>query len=238
MTACILPPPLDDLALLAYLDGEIASGVADHLGRCPYCCSRAAELAAQERPLRTLLFRIDCPSPDQWRDFYFNLLVDDETAALAAHLQHCPYCTHEMLALQAFVPHPTQDAAPQPAASRWGRLRWWVAQLLQGPPVPVVAGLRGSAGDGQWIYRAGEIQLGVDSRPDRAQPDRRVLVGALLAEDPQGWEAYLWQGMQLIATAQVDDLGGFSFAGLPRAAYELTLAGPETRIYLPGLSVN
>ncbi len=160
---------------------------------------------------------------------------------MAGHLELCPYCTREMLILRAFVPQtePALDPAPDSGVSLWGRLQWWVAQLLQGPPVPLAAGLRGAAAsDDQWIYRAGEIQLGVNSQPDQTQPDRRVLVGALMCDQPLGWTAHLWRGGQLVATAEVDDLGGFSFAGLPCADYELTLAGPESRIYLTGLAVN
>lgn len=230
---------MSEVSLLAFLDGEAEDGVTDHLARCPHCRNRAAVLAADERPLHTLLFRITCPSSDAWRDFYFNLLPAETGESMAAHLHGCPYCTREMLILQAFAPLPQPEPAAEPVPVLWERLRWWVAQLLHAPPTPLTAGLRGSAaGDQQWLYHAGERHIGIDSHPDRAQPDRRVLVGALLAQETIGWQAHLWRDSHLVATTQVDDLGGFSFDGLLPADYELTLTGPDTCILLPGLTLH
>jgi hypothetical protein len=189
--------------------------------------------------LRALLFRVDCPSPDRWRDFYFKFLADDETAHLSAHLDGCPYCTREMLILRAFVPEPVPAPVPTESTTLWDQMQWWVAQLIQGPRMLPAAGIRGRAsGDQQWMYNAGGMRLGVDSHRDPAQPDRCVLVGAVLGEDAVGWTVHLWRGAELIATTVVDDLGGFNFAGLTCGDYELTLTGPDMRVYLPGLSLQ
>jgi hypothetical protein len=144
-----------------------------------------------------------------------------------------------MLILRAFVPEPVPAPVPTESTTLWDQMQWWVAQLIQGPRMLPAAGIRGRAsGDQQWMYNAGGMRLGVDSHRDPAQPDRCVLVGAVLGEDAVGWTVHLWRGAELIATTVVDDLGGFNFAGLPCGDYELTLTGPDMRVYLPGLSLQ
>lgn len=221
--------------MLAYLDGEADPDVIDHLARCPRCRSRAAALDAEERPLRALLFRIECPSPDAWRDFYFGLLPDDLNAPMAAHLQQCPYCARELLILQSFVPLSESNFPPNPPQSPGG-LHWCVAQLMPGS---LANGQRGCAARKHaWTYLAGKMRLMIDSDVFPGQPDRHLINGRVWVDQAPQWTAYLWRKSRLVATAQVDNLGAFQFAALPADRYELTLSGPQARVYLPKLIVR
>ncbi|MCC6167279.1 MAG: hypothetical protein IT329_08640 [Caldilineaceae bacterium] len=223
---------------MAYLDGEADPSVADHLARCPHCRSRAAALAGGERPFRALLLRVDCPSPERWRDFYFHFLAGDEFAAMLAHLHGCPYCVRELLILHAFLIDPAPVPVAASSAKLCGHRQWWVATRLSEPHSAHTAGVCcGLCGEQQWAYSAGEFRLGVGSHRDPAQPDRRMLVGALFGKNALGWTAYLWRAARLVATTRLDELSAFSFAGLPGGGYELTLNGPGARIYVPGLAL-
>lgn len=228
----MLPPPLSEASLLAYLDGEADLDVAEHLARCPHCRSRAAALDAEERPIRALLFRVDCPAPDAWRDYYFGLLSDDLSAPMTDHLHGCPYCARELLILQSFVPlvEPNSMTGPSPLL---GGLQWWVARLL--PGLPTACQHPCAARKQSWTYLAGEMQVKIDGESMLSQPDRRLLKGRLFTDQLLGWTAYLWRRSRLVATARTNALGAFQFARLPAHRYEMTLAGPHARVYLPKL---
>ncbi|RIK48028.1 MAG: hypothetical protein DCC57_13740 [Chloroflexi bacterium] len=235
----MLPPPLGEAILLAYLDGETDPSVAGHLACCPHCRSRAAALAGGERLFRALLLRVGCPSPERWRDFYFHFLTDDESAAMLTHVHGCPYCARELLSLHAFLIDPAPVPVVASSARLCGRSHWWVATRLAEPHGGHAAGACcGLCGEQQWVYSAGEFRLGVGSHRDPAQPDRRILVGALFGENTSGWTVRLWHAARLIATTSADQLSTFSFAGLPDGGYELTLDGPGTRIYVPDLTLS
>jgi len=113
----------------------------------------------------------------------------------------------------------------------WGGLHWRVAQLL--PELPTDCPC--AAWKQSWTYLAGEMQVKIDGAVMFNQPERRLLEGRLLTAQLPGWIAYLWRGSRLVATAQTNHLGTFQFARLPAHRYEMTLAGPHARLYLPKL---
>jgi hypothetical protein len=123
-----------------------------------------ADLEAFEMNLRALLYRFDCPSADDLRDYYWEMLPPEQTNKIAAHLQICPLCSAEhaeMVAMMA-LPEPELEpgsSPPQPLAGlrdaaadlvQWGAdqlaglgaaSNLLIARLLSPPPVLQPAGV-------------------------------------------------------------------------------------------------
>jgi hypothetical protein len=250
MTQCVAPPGPDDPALAAYNEGEADSATSDHMTRCPHCRARAQEQARLDQRLRARFYRIDCPTPDELQDYYFDLSPAPQMAAVTAHLGRplgpCPHCTREVATLARFLSEDVADASAAlntswEALAATGastpslreRIQTVIARWLQGGPAsltPALAGLRG-ADAGPALFAAGDVRISMELQPDPQQPDRHELLGAVMAGEMTdawytGWTAHLWQAGRLVAVAAADDLGSFVFARLAPAEYELILTAP------------
>lgn len=103
--ACSQQPALDDLELLAAVDGEAGPDVLAHLNTCPICAARAREFAELQRLLRKRLYRAFCPSSDELAAFQQMMLEGGQQAMIAAHLADCPHCSRELkLLADLFTP--------------------------------------------------------------------------------------------------------------------------------------
>jgi hypothetical protein len=109
MTQCIAAPGPDDLALVAYNEGDGDSATIEHLRHCSYCRERAELLAKHEERLSALLHRITCPSTEELRDYHFNFLPAAQITAITTHVQSCPHCTRELTTLVRFLESDTEE---------------------------------------------------------------------------------------------------------------------------------
>jgi hypothetical protein len=244
---CIAPPELTDLQLSMYLDDEADAGIHSHLIRCAHCQARARELALAQNAWRAALHRGSCPDSDQLRDYHFGFLSAQETRAVEQHLHLCPHCTHQLAALQEFVPVAARgenDVAE--VVSPLQRIRWFLAELVQGGHglTPALAGVRGGEDETAAAYEAGDVRIDIAVRGDPVLPEHRVLVGSVLGapvdvdEEAEVWSADLWLDQQWVSTAAVDDLGSFRYVGLAPGSYELIINGPDVKVRVPVVVVE
>jgi len=241
---CSLPPEPDDARLLAFLDGQPDEPIAAHLRDCSYCRGRAQRLERMEVVLRSLLYRMSCPSPQELGEYHLGVLAGKQARAIGRHLAECPHCAREVAQLESFL----GDLAPVHAPSLAeqiveqidvlvARLAGGVSGLLPTPQLaPVPAGVRGG-GSGPAIYEAAGVRVYMTSQPAEDRGARRELLGLLTGVDAAGFGAYLWQGGRLVATALVDAGGNFVVHDLAPAPYELVLSGPGQEIYIERLEV-
>jgi hypothetical protein len=179
-----------------------------------------------EQSLRMRLHRWDCPSPQQLADYEARRASPNEVQAIELHLTGCTRCREELADLQQFLATDVSLEAPQPAAmppkaSPWGAL--FARPQAQRPAVA----LRG-AGSGPLMAVAGDTTIFLDVQP--AANGQIALQGQLVDAEQDRWVGALVELRQsgaLIATAEVDDLGGFACAALPPGSTELRLT-PRT----------
>lgn len=239
---CEMPPELDDVQLLAALDGEADAQVAEHLEGCRYCRSRAARLARLQGQLTARLYRLDCPRPEELGEYQMGLLEADRAATIRQHLDGCPLCQREMAEWQRFE----QALAPDLKFSPRERIQIWIGRLVEsvgkatapGLPAlaPAYAPVRGEAVAPR-VYEAGDARVALEVEPDLQDPTRRALLGLVTGVPFSELSAHLWQAGEEVAAAPVDELGNFEIAGLAPAHYDLILAGPEFEIHIQDLDV-
>lgn len=109
---CSFPPALDDLALLAAVDGEAGAAIYDHLAHCSACAARAQAFADLQAQLRSRLFRLFCPSSEELAAFHQDMLGSERQAEIAQHLDQCPHCQHELRILGAMLSQPPPSIPP------------------------------------------------------------------------------------------------------------------------------
>lgn len=245
--SCTNPPELDDVELLAYLDGEASAQVTTHLAHCPHCRDRAERLAHWQTRLTGRLYRATCPTPLELGEHHLGLLAPEQATALARHLTECPHCSREVAQLAGYL----DELAPSLESSLLeqvkGQVRVLFARLVSGGEAPSLfggpalapayAGLRGAEASPA-LYEADEFQIAIEVQDDAQEPDRKAILGLTLGPGPSGGLAFLWQARQRVAVVPVDDLGNFVIPGLSPGSYELILSGPELEIHIQELPVG
>lgn len=103
IASCALPPALDDLSLIAAMDGETPSDMLAHLRVCSYCCEHIRELGALQNLLRRRLYRLFCPSSAELTAFHRGALTQAQTTQISEHLLSCPHCACELRLLTNMV---------------------------------------------------------------------------------------------------------------------------------------
>ena len=179
-----------------------------------------------EQGLHQRLKRWDCPSPQQLVEYQQRRASPEVALAIELHLAECVRCTTELTDLREFMiaDLPVEESPPAPMPDRgspWGAL---FAQLQ--PQRPAVA-LRG-AGPSALVATAGETTIFLDVQPIAG--GQLALQGQVVDADQDRWVGALVEIRQagaLVATAEVDDLGGFACPTLPPGSSELRVA-PRT----------
>jgi anti-sigma factor RsiW len=253
---CSLPPALDDLALIAAIDGEAGADVMAHLRDCPYCAERARAFAELQGLLRKRLYRMFCPSSDDLAAYQQGMLDGGQRAVIANHLKECPHCAreHDLLvriahdALSGPSPPLGKEPTMNSAASRAPAVgpRRVTAELLTAvPPGPAAAAygaLRGPAHTSQYAYHAENLQLTIGVQRVVNRADRRVMFGALeldedLPQGPQKATASLLRNDTVIRTVELDELGNFVLDDLAPGVYRLSLRLPDREVVVEALSL-
>lgn len=239
---CARPPALDDLVLIAAVDGDTNSEVDAHLRSCSYCAERAQSFADLQRLLHSQLYRLTCPSANDLASFHYGLLADVQRAMLAEHLAVCPHCVDELRLLQQ-----DSDAPLDLAAMPFGWLRRVVARpvtprLASTLLAPLFGALRAPAYGVQHMYRADNMQITLDVERASGHTDRAVLFGLLTLEEgivgslANATVSLLVDG-QVVNNARLDTTGGFVIEDIVRGEYSFSLRLPDREIVIDALAI-
>jgi hypothetical protein len=251
---CSWPIALDDLALIAAIDGEAGPDVMAHLRDCPYCSERAHVFDNMQGLLRKQLFRMFCPTSEELAAYQQGLIKGSQQALIAEHLKECPHCTREFGLLEQLAGE-TLPARSPPAAKGEsdhirngalpGKLRQVAAKLLipAAKPFPGAYGaLRGPSLASQYAYHAENLQLTLGVQRVVSRADRRVIHGALELDDElyevfSGATARLSHNETVIRTAELDELGNFVLDDVAPGTYQLALCLPDREVIVEALSL-
>jgi len=260
---CYQPPALDDLALIAAIDGEASPEMMVHLRACVSCAARAQHSATLQGLLRERFFRMFCPTTDELITFHNGIFVGEQQVSIAAHVADCPHCHRELDLLKQITSEGTTGRSPpffsqalhatvipqshisthQPAVTQ---LRRVIAEMLRFEIPTTLAEAygapRGPARTDQYAYQAENLQITIDVQRLVNRADRRVLIGTLFLDDalPQGGcqaSAYLAHTNQLIRTTELDELGNFVFDDLSPGSYRLSLRLPDREVVIETISL-
>jgi hypothetical protein len=144
-----------------------------------------------------------CPPEELLAAFLLGELRDTAQLSVAAHVRGCPFCQHDMALSRPPEPRPQLTLA---------RLN----------PLAFSAGRRGGPGAHERQYVAGAITIDLRISPSRSDSWR--LSGQVLRDGAglPGRQITLRRGRPRYEQ-QSDELGFFSFAGLPDGRYTLTV---------------
>jgi hypothetical protein len=251
---CSWPVALDDLALIAAIDGEAGPDVMAHLRDCPYCSERAHVFENMQGLLRKQLFRMFCPTSEELAAYQQGLLNGGQRAHITEHLEECPHCTREFNLLEQLAGEALPARSPPLANgksahahndARPGQLRKIAATLLPTPAKPLAGAygaLRGPSQASQYAYHAENLQLTLGVQRVVSRADRRVIHGALELDDElhsvfSGATAHLSDNETLICTAELDELGNFVLDDLAPGTYQLALRLTDREVVVEALSL-
>jgi hypothetical protein len=251
---CSWPIALDDLALIAAIDGEAGPDVMAHLRDCPFCSERAHVFENMQGLLRKQLFRMFCPTSEELAAHQQGLLMGDQRAHITEHLKECPHCTREFNLLEQLAGEVLPARSPPAANGKSahehnsalpGKLRRIAARLLPTPAKPlagVYGALRGPSQTSQYAYHAENLQLTLGVQRVVSRTDRRVIHGALELDDElydafSGATARLSHNETLIRTAELDELGNFVLDDIAPGTYQLALRLPDREVIVEALSL-
>lgn len=229
MNHCSSPPQLTDDQLSAVLDGQPDPSVSTHLARCAWCAGRLDRARHIEQRLAAALQRWDCPPPDRLRDYHLACLSPSEASAIAAHLSQCPHCSTELAILSDFLESTATPAVrpvylpPRPPGPRW-RVGELVAQVAPRPPGLAT---RRAAPREPLIAEAAGNTLMIDTEDSDGS---LALIGHLVASEPERWLGALVElrrDNRLLATALLDEGGGFRCAAIAPGPVSMRISAPD-----------
>lgn len=235
MSTCIAPPPLDDLELLRFLDGEAEPSAQAHVEACGFCRGRADELRRQEARLRARLHRIACPDSQELGEFHLGRLERRRSDEVRRHLSTCPLCTDELSQLPGFL----EALPPGAEIPRTTRRRTLVARLLdlgrEGVAslpslAPAWAVARGPGASAR-VYQTEDLQVAVEVQPGSG------LLGLVIGAEPSDWMVHLWQGDRHVGQVTPDSLGNFAFEDVHSGTYDIVLVGPDEQVHIPSMEI-
>jgi len=228
--ACDHPPPVSDEAINAVLDDDVTPEVKAHLARCSTCTARLEQTTRFEEALAGALHRWDCPAPAELADYHLGMLAAARERGIAAHVRLCPHCMAEVEELRVFLlEEPVAAAPPVPQPRDRGWRDAIMAQLLSAGPGSYAGAMRGT-GNAPLIAHSSEATIVLEQSP--AGHDRVQIEGQIADEaaDDERWLDALVEVRRdhvLVATAFVDDLGGFSLGPVARGDCELRITASD-----------
>jgi len=236
---CRCPPALDDLALIAAVDGEADATTLDHLRICPHCAQRARDFDELQQLLRQRLFRILCPSSDELAAYQQGWLDARRREEIHDHVRDCPFCSGELRLL-------VEAAQAAPTVMPINKLRRIIAVALT-PPMgspfgPAYGALRSAGYTRQYAYRAENLELTLDIQRASGRPGRLALVGMLLNEEGLAGAmsratASLLSEDLVVSSALLDDLGSFVLEDVAPGDYSLSLRLPDIEVVVETLTL-
>lgn len=235
---CIATPPVTMEQLMAVLDETAEPVIQEHIVQCTYCAVRLAEEQRFEGTLKSSLKRWDCPPAQQLGEYHLGIVSSTQDRAIVRHLAECVLCTAELEELRVFL---TADAVAQPQTPRVvtrsarPRLGELVARMLPGTPAVALRG----ASTGPLMAEAEGTTIILDLQSSNDQ--LVTITGQLVADDQDAWTGALVElrvGDQ-ITTAEIDDLGSFSYRGVGVGNAELRITASSGRsVVLPEVELT
>ena len=198
-----------------------------------------------EDRLTAVLYRVTCPDTIELGEYRLGITSESQEsgprkAFIEQHLLGCPYCSRELAQLDSFMAQVQSDLDYTPVE----RVKIWIARRVPdltagvGSSTPAFA-FRGGDGEDDprqsLVFEAGDAQLMIEIQDDVEGAGRKSLVGLIIGIDPEGLSAQLWLDGQPVATANIDDLGNFTFSNLGSGHHELILSGPDVEIHVQKL---
>ncbi|HNP73061.1 MAG TPA: hypothetical protein PLO33_11410 [Kouleothrix sp.] len=251
-TRCIYPPELDDLALIAAIDGEASPEVESHLLLCEHCAARARHYAELQGILRKQFFRMFCPSTDTLVALHEGTLNPTQYAHARAHTDDCPHCRRELRFLEQLASSALSGRAPpdqwytftttalrnQAHADRPGPALRQVFATCQythasAPVLDFYGAARSSAPISQYAFQAENVRITIGVRPVANRDDRHVVTGSFLLDgNTPAATAYLSDAQHHMLAAEVDELGNFVLDNLIPGTYRLTFRLPDREVII------
>lgn len=234
MNRCPMVPEISISQLSAYLDNDADAEVRAHIAECPACLARAEQLAIAQQNLQQILWRSTCPSPEQLRDYAWDLLPPDDAMSVARHVSFCPYCTHDFFN-DYYASGSLGDDLFTQAAQRLGNVEYRVAAHLQVKESAVRSGSQRQA----QVFDIGDGALvSLVSYPDSSQADHFLLEATMLGNPGGVLQTDLWRDGTLVASARIDEVGDFQFVGLPPGDYQLVIHDSTVKVWLAPLQIG
>ncbi|MDZ4718798.1 MAG: hypothetical protein SH847_10145 [Roseiflexaceae bacterium] len=238
-SGCTLTPPLDDLDLIAALDGVIDVNVRAHLQACSSCARRANDLAIIQQTLQQRFYRMFCPSSEDLLAFQQRMINPDRYISIANHLHDCQHCTNELRMLEQAA----TNTGIFPSIGIFPTNRIALRLEKQGL-FPAISGAPsnrsyGSLGD-QYIYRADRIRLMLSIERTFGRPSRSIVTGKLSvgnARNQHGMTASILSGEHILGCSLIDTLGCFTIEDVPSGNLTLSLRLRDYEVVVDSLRV-
>lgn len=231
---CSFPPPLKDDELAMLLDNTADDSLWQHLSQCPYCQSRLEKTRQSanqlDNHLKKRLFRLDCPSPHIFVDYFFERLTTDEYANVQQHLKICPHCQSDFAELRRFMQKPATTPEKSKPKARLGQILTTLSNVLE-PNTRLAAGFRGDGSGFLFEAEGVTIFLNVQQRTTGRQLTGQVLT----LKDSESWAGSiveLRQSGELKSTVFIDESGRFVCPLLVGEALELRITNTQNQSLL------
>jgi hypothetical protein len=230
-TRCINPGEIEEGGPIAYLHGDAAPHVIEHVARCAFCAEQVEQLRMVDAQLLAAFYRDACPAAKVLADFALNWLSAADRLRVAVHVRRCPACSEELSMVR--------DLADEEPASLLARLRALLALALVARPVaPVAAPARGTGWQGRFeandlivtlIGQAGSLTGRVrrrEARPDADYSGQAWLLGETATTE------------ETVPSSKIDTRGRFQFASLATGSYALLLQVGDQDIKIEEIQVE
>jgi hypothetical protein len=173
-------------------------------------------------------------------DYAYGWLPPARTAAIAAHLAKCPFCTMDAILKDDYL-EMLADTLPQAAVSpaalstALDTLQRWVATIVTRPTM-ALAGTHEA--DMPMIYEVEGVQVALRLVEEEASTSR-TLMGLVTGIESTPLYAQLSRptSAQPLAHVEIDAAGQFYIQNVDIDTYDLLIMAPTHEIYVPSIQM-
>lgn len=237
--------------LEAFADGESLPHVAAFVAHHAEAWVAWQQQNGQALPFTPLLFRFDCPTTDQLRDYLWQDLGGMQRAQIDGHLAACSHCSAELATLRQLVlttpSTVTQVVAPQTNLAQ--RLQaWWqnaadnfqlaVAQLVTPTPGVALQPLRSEGrATAMLLYETAGVDISL--MIERDGDTGHQIAGQLYTTDTVAAGTFQLWGTTVanMNEGMIDENGTFHIAQLTAGDYQLILRLATQTVVIPTLNL-
>jgi anti-sigma factor RsiW len=234
---------VEDWELEAYADGAADTRLDRLIRESPEMAQRVARIKAENAALRHALYRTDCPSVDELRDFQSGFLSAARAVEVQRHVAECRTCAADVAAY-AQLDVEAQSVLNDVLTRAKQGFDILVGKLLpMSTPLPVLRGDEGESDAHTAVYGVPERdwQLALTWAIDELG---YKLSGQLIAKDVPDAVTATLIGLDMAVTdmptyeAGLDDVGWFVFHDLAPGHYELWLELSQTHIQIADIQIG
>jgi hypothetical protein len=242
---CIAPNEIEDIDLLAYMDGEATPAVAAHIAACRFCQQELEAFLQVDFLLRQAAYRRACPESDVLWQYANHQLEQAQMQSLSPHVARCAYCQQDLrqLAAAVFVSPGPMPQAKSSAAPYLGRIQGAGKQILRAiiqPPLQPAAALRGQTED-QNIYRVGAYQIILSKETAITTANVWQIEGQIINEQaphtPMSGNIVLLRDDDIVARTEVDEVGYFELINVTSGQYNMYIDLANVLLFISDLTV-